>query len=130
MIDDPGAWIADFDSPINFEDIFCSYFPLFLMLLGLCTIVDWTTPGFTLLIVKWFFQLNTFLIAYLAPQWSLLVAPATWFLALLALGLRAWIFTPSKSSVDDAPPFESRRDQRHQDRSFQGQSRKASSAST
>jgi hypothetical protein len=69
MIDDPGAWIADFDSPINIADIFCSYFPLLLMLLGLCTHRLEITSGFTLLIVEWFFQLNTFLIAFLAQQW-------------------------------------------------------------
>jgi len=42
--------------------------------------------------------------------------PATWFLALLALGLCNWIFTPSPQSVDATPSFVPRRYHRRRDR--------------
>ena len=68
MIDDPSAWIADFDSPVTYTDLFRSIFPLFLMSIGLCTITDWWFPNLSTSIVEYLLLLDTFLVALLAQN--------------------------------------------------------------
>jgi hypothetical protein len=91
------------------------------MLLGTWALVDWSLPSVTPLIVESLLQaynqLNEFLIYHLEDHWDVLLAPASWFLALVALCIRPWIYNPSPTSVEDEPHV-SRRDRRFQDQTF------------
>ena len=113
MIDNPGPWITNFASLHHFRRriLLLPSFLILLVLLGIwIPIVNWITPEFTLLIVKssisvYHHWLNQFLLEFIARYWSILMLPAPCSLALLALGLRTWIFTSNPPSVDTRPSF-------------------------